>query len=517
MENVTRIFGNVKSGWEKLERKKRYSLVVFIAATAVFAMLFSWYRGRVTYGVLYTNLDLEDAARIAADLENRGDIAYTLENGGRDIYIDESQLDKYRLDSAMDGLTPESSTGFEIFDDVGLMVTDEDRKIMYQRALEGELQRSLMSLSEIDSARVHLVLPDDSIFATEKKDATASVILKIKAGASLNNDVVRGIVALASGAVDNLPEENVQVIDSDGNLLSTAILEDGNLDGFDIAEKYQKVKESFEEQVQGNIESLLGPAFGQDKIKVSVYAELDFDAEEKTVISYEDPVVRSEQKSITGSGAVVSSIETEPVGNSTSNVLLSDEGEDISSYDGTVNYELTETTTNTIKAPGKVERMSSSVLYDGILTAEQKATINRLVASATGFDEERGDAISIEGVVFDTTYQEELEAELAAIQEMEENNRTFLDRYGDYIIYGIFALLAAVIAYAMLSLVKGLGKANREGALAFNIPPGTKVDILDELAGQSEKNDQGRDDQARDYAAGNPAVTADLIKAWMKN
>jgi len=280
-----------------------------------------------------------------------------------------------------------------------MMVTDEDRKIMYQRALEGELQRSVMSLDEIESARIHLVMSEDSIFNTERRDASASVILSLKTGAKLPEASVRGIIALITGAVDNLPEEMVRVIDAQGNLISLGLTAGGGLSGAGLLDQQREIKKTFEEEIENNILNLLGPALGPDKLKVAVYADLDFDAEEKTVIAYENPVVRSEQISVTGPDLDQGEIMDNPAGDNTQNVLDGDE-DSLSSLDSIINYELTQSTTNTIKAPGKVTKLSTSVLFDGNLTEGQRESIRNLISTTTGYDVDRGDVISIEGVVF---------------------------------------------------------------------------------------------------------------------
>ncbi len=195
---------------------------------------------------------------------------------------------------------PEKSSGFEIFDNIGLMVTDDDRKIMYQRALTGELQRSIMSLDAVNSAKVHLVMSEKSIFETQEKEASASVILDLNPNHKISDSMIKGIAALISGAVDNLPDENIQIIDSKGNLLSRVLQEDDSLNSIDIVTKYQSIKEEFEHKIESNLKGLLEDVFGKDKIRVSVNADLDFDAEETTTITYRDPVIRSEQISASG-------------------------------------------------------------------------------------------------------------------------------------------------------------------------------------------------------------------------
>lgn len=519
MEKMNEITQGVKSGWANIDKKKKGTLIFAVAAMALFIAFYSWYSTRVTYAALFTNLDLKDAGSITADLDTRGDIAYRIENGGKDIYIDEKHVDRYRLDLAMNGMMPENSTGFEIFDDMGMMVTDEDRKIMYQRALEGELQRSVMSLTEISTARVHLVMSRDSIFDAERREGSASVVVEIRKGSKLTDDAVRGIVALVSGAVDNLPENKVKVIDTSGNVLNLGMASDTESSGIALLGKQSEIRSGFESTLSSSIWGLLGPAFGPDKIRVTVYADLDFDAEEKTVISYENPVIRSEQKSATGSGLKEGEIMEEPIGDNVQNVLDGDGKDGLSSFDGTVNYELTESRINTVKAPGKVRRISTSVLYDGTLTEAQLASIRNLVATATGFDDKRGDSISVEGIVFDKTYQEELDKELAALEKAKEASRTFMDRYGEYVYFGVFGFLALILVVSILRILLGGKRRNPEFQFeaATPVPVGKTLDIIEEVYQKFEVRDNPQERQVKEYAQEHPELAADLIKAWMKD
>ncbi|MBP1744181.1 MAG: flagellar M-ring protein FliF [Firmicutes bacterium] len=517
MEKIREITGKVKGGWDNIDKKKKKALIAVLVSAVVLTSFYTWYSTRVTYTPLFTNLELDDAADITADLDSKGDIRYKLENGGKDIYIDEAYVDKYRLELATKGLMPESSTGFEIFDDASMMVTDEDRKIMYQRALEGELQRSVMSLDEIQSARVHLVMSEESIFDSEKSEASASVIVDIKAGKNLDDDSVMGIVALISGAVDNLPEANVKVIDSSGNILNLGMASESGGKGAASYAEQSEIKSSFEAKLENNILNLLGPAFGVDNIKVTVYADLDFDAQEQTVITYSDPVVRSEQKSATGSGVDSGAVSGDSVSDSTQNVLESGDSEGLATYDGTVNYELSQSTTNTVRAPGQVKKITTSIIYDGNLSDDQKASILNLAATATGYDANRGDLINIEGVIFDESYQGG-QGETAE----EEASASFFEKNKYLIFIGGFIGLAV-----LLLVVKAvLGRRKKDEAAQFEtgtpVKVGGNVDIIDEIyRSKVEKSFEVRENQkekqVKEYVQGHPEIAADLIKAWLKD
>jgi len=519
MGKLASIVEGTKNGWNKMDKKRRVTLVVLVLSALLFVLVFSYLTQKVNYVSLFSNLEAEDAGKIVNDLDTKK-IKYKLSNNGMDIQIDEKIVDKYRLQLAMEGMMPENSTGFEIFDDMGLMVTDDDRQIMYQRALTGELQRSIMSLEAVNSAKVHLVMPEKSIFDTEATEASASIIIDVKANKSVSDDMVRGIAALVSGAVDNLPSKNIQVIDSKGTLLSNVLDENEDLTAVDILSGYSKVKAEFESKLEYNLNDLIGSAFGKDKIKVSVYADLDFDAEETTLISYDNPVIRSEQVAATGGDINVQEVAGGNIDDNITNVVEAEDGNG-STYDRTVNNELTTETKTTVKAPGKVNKLTTSIVYDGNMTEEEATIIRNIVATATGYDIERGDLISVEGVAFDKTYEEELQKELDAIKLAEEKNRGFFEKYGEYFIFGLISILGIIILIAVIRLLffkkKDEEDENVEEQLAMDSAIGANTPYVEEVIENIEVKSDGKELKAKNYAKENPDIAADLIKAWIKD
>lgn len=516
MDKIKDFFKKIISGWKKLDKKKKKILVFALVALTLFVCIYTFFINRVTYTVLFTNLEIEDAAKITADLDAKKNIKYKLENGGKDIYIDSRYVDKYRLELASAGLMPQNSTGFEIFDNTGMMVTDKDRDIMYQRALEGELQRSIMTLDEIQNARVHLVMSKDSVFETEKSQASASVIVSTKPGKKLNSDQVRGIAALVSGAVENLPEANVKIIDSSGNILYSG--EDASdskgTAGISDYSRQSEIKKGFEAELEKNIMAILGPAYGVDKIKVAVYADLDFDAQEQTVIKYENPVVRSEQKSASGSNVNSNQVSQNPVSDNTQNVLNGSGGSGLESFSGTVNYELNQSTTTTVRAPGKVNKITTSVIYDGNLSAEQKAGITNLISAATGYDANRGDLIDVEGIVFDKTYQNDTG---------NSQNVSFIGKYGKLIIIGVLGAVALLILIIVLRKVLPDKKSNEIPEFEKKVvkPSSSDMDIdlakaEEEFKKKFESRPEPKEEQLKKYVQEHPEIAAELIKAWIK-
>ena len=523
MNKITDLLEGVKGGWNKIDTKKKITMIIIIIALLLSIALISHFSQKVNYVTLFNELDPDDAGRIVNDLETKK-IKYVLENQGRKILIDEKHIDKYRLQLAMEGNMPENSPGFEMFDNIGLMVTDEDRKIMYQRALSGELQKSIMSLEAINTAKVHLVLSEKSIFETKASEASASVIVDLNPEYKINSEMIKGIAALVAGAVDNLPQENIQIIDSKGNVLSH-LLQDNIADSWDLLGQYQDIKKDFEYKMESNLMDLLGSIFGRDKVKVMVYADLDFDAEESTIIRYEDPIVRSEQLNVSGDNINTQEVTGGNIGDNTSNVIESVTGNG-SSYSRTINNELTTETTNIVKAPGKINRMTTSVVYDGNLSEARMEQIQNIVATATGYDENRGDSINVDGIVFDRTYQNRLDAELEEIRR-EEGAQGIIERfYMEYrnlvnIGLGIF-VLSLIITFI---ITRFNSRRRQKESLEFAEELPVYITAKEEITAKSVEledlelnvKDNISEMKAQNYAKENPDGAADLIKAWMKN
>lgn len=517
MDSVKSTLDGAKNGWNKIDSKKRVTMLTFVTGIILIVSILTYNSNKVNYVTLFSDLELQDAGIIVNDLETKK-IKYKLESNGRNILIDDDIVDEYRLQLAMDGMMPESSTGFEIFDDTGLMVTDEDRQIMYQRALTGELQRSIMSLEAINSAKVHLVMPVKSIFETEQKEASASIIIDIHPSQKVTEDMIKGIASLVSGAVDNMPLENIQVIDSKGNLLSGFLNQDESLTAMDVMNQYQTVRSQFQSEIESNLNHLLGSAFGREKIKVSVLADLDFDSEESTIIAYSNPLARSEQISASGSNIDVQQVTGGNIDDNISNVTDSVDG-DGSTYSKTLNNELSTETITSIKAPGKVNRLTTSVIYDGKLSDENLKKIQSIVASATGYDIERGDLISVEGIEFDTEYEEQIQAELDAIRLEEEANKSIFGEYSEYITLALRALGIITLITLIILSIRNM-KKKRQADKIFQEQLSTGTIINQTIKGIDEElviEPDNKGFKAQKYAKENPELAADLIKAWMKD
>ncbi|WP_034537471.1 flagellar basal-body MS-ring/collar protein FliF [Carnobacterium inhibens] len=523
MNGIKKIWTGIKDGWTNLGKSKRIGLGVVLVLVITIVTALTFYTQKVEYATLFSNLEEADAGTIVNDIKAKG-IDYKLEDNGTTILIDQAQVDTYRIELAVNDMLPKSNTGFEIFDETSMMATDEDRKIMYQRAVTGELERSISALDSIEQAKVLLSLPEDSVFTSEENvsKASASVVLTPISGSQIPVSAVQGIASLISGAVDNLPKENIKIVDTAGNLLSTALEDEGNLNATDLVSKYQAITRSYEQELEQKLIQTLGPIYGIEKLTVAVTAEMNFDSSESEIINYGDSSVRSE--TVSAGGGTIDVEEGEGFENSINQIESGEEGGN-STYNRTTNYELNSETTNTVKAPGEVERLSTSVIFDGNLSPADKEALEAIVATTVGSVEER-DVISIQGIDFATSTDV---IETTAPEQLKSSIQDVMMRYWPYLVGG---LAIVVILILLLTLLRRRSTADDE--LDFFdeeepepiVAPRSPVKPLDEerkakekadLKRELNKNMSEKESTVRDYAKESPEGAADLIKIWMKD
>ena len=508
---VKKTLSGVKNGWEKIDSKKKTGIVVVAIIMILGGFLLNYISGNVDYAVLFTNLELTDAGHIINDLDSKK-IPYRLEDQGRTILIDEGLVESYRMELAVNDMLPRSTTGFEIFDDMGLMVTDEDRNIMYQRALTGELQRTIASLEGIDTAMVHLVMPQKSIFEAEANAASASVVVNLQSGYVITESAVRGIASLVSGAVENMPMENIRIVDSRGTLLSGVLEGEGGNPGNHLS-RQQEERVAFERNLENKVLNLLGNVFGHDKIKVSVLTELDFNAEEVTTVTYSDPVIRSEQVAASGENMEYPQITGGLIDDNISNVVEGEEGSH-SSYNRIVNNEVSSETRHVVKAPGRVNKITASVVFDGNLTDDQRVDIRNVVETVIGFDVERGDLITVAGLSHGALDQD---------MEGDEDGRdltepSFFEQYRLLIIAGVPLLILILLLVVVLIIRRKKAEEEEDFIQPMNYSQTMGVGISPgEEPGTSSKMKRSQNDEkAKEFANENPELVAKIIKTWLK-
>jgi flagellar M-ring protein FliF len=393
---------------------------IILAALAGFAVLLLW-SNEPEYRPLFTNLTQDDAAAIVNKLKDDR-IPYRLLAGGSSIAVPAEQVHESRLRLASEGLPKGGGVGFELFDRANFNMTNFVQHLNYQRALQGELARTIGQISAVEQARVHLVIPQKSVFLEEQRKPSASVVLKLRSGAQLTKPQIQGIIHLVASSVEGLQPAQVTIVDTDGRMLAGG----ENQEGFgQLSTTQLEFQQGLEREFERKIQSLLERAVGPQKAMVRVSASLDFQRVQSTheVFDPSSQVVRSEQRGTektTGSSANPSGppgIASNVPGAQLASPPNANASSETQKQNETVNYEMSKSVKHVVEPVGTIKRLSAAVLIDG--TYQEGAFVPRsedemkryqmLVKTAMGFDGERGDQVEVINVPFDGTSTAEVE------------------------------------------------------------------------------------------------------------
>lgn len=425
---------------------------------------------KAEYRPLYTGMPQEEAASVTSWLKEE-DVPYKLENNGRSIYVPASMVYETRLNLAGAGLPRQHGVGFEVFDKQNFGVTKFTQKINLQRALQGELGRTIAALDSVKSARVHLVMPEKRLLQDQQEAAKASVVVDLASGGSLNAAQTQGIIHLVAGSIEGLEKGRVTVIDTSGRTLSDA---GGDDPGLAMLPDRLKFKNTLETRLETRAQSLLDRALGQGNAIVRITTDLDFTQEAVTSEEYDpDSLVprsekitesRSDQRESGGAPGVESNLgEAEAAAGAAIGSSNSSE---------VINYEISKTVKQ-IKSPvGKLNNITAAVLVadkfdpaanngEGAhvpISEEKLGAIQRMVTSAIGLDANRGDRIEVVSMPF----------ERQMLDAGPENQEPRLYDYLPYFKY-LLLLVCAVLLY--LALVRPMVKTLKRAALPVESGP----------------------------------------------
>lgn len=416
--------------YDRLTPRQRLSVAGGVLAMALAILGFvNWQKER-DFRPLYTGLAAGDAGAVTARLRERN-IEFRLEDGGGAVMVPSNKVAEVRLDLAAAGLPKTGRIGYELFDKANFGVTDFAEQVNYHRAVEGELERSVMALAEVESARVHVTFPKDSVFVESKQPAKASVMIKLKRGRSLARPSVEAVQHLAASAVEGLEPAAVSVIDMQGNLLSrpqSAEASDG-----ERAELLAQHRRKMEGDLLAKVNQTLEPLLGPNGFRAGVSVDLDlasgeaseevFDPAKSVMVTQQ----RSEEVSAPQAvGGVPGTQSTLP--RPTSRPLGS--GSNVSRRTDNVTFQTSRTIRKTSTPQGVVRRLSLSVLVDQRVRwegtgakarrmveppkPEEIKAIRDVVAGAVGFSISRGDQLIVESLPFDATLKSAPPALVAA-------------------------------------------------------------------------------------------------------
>src|SRR5256712_10045649 len=411
---LERLWSQLAAFFLGLPPARRAVLVGVGAASMALVLGLAWWVQRPLYRPLFTNLSNADAASIVEALKAEK-VAYRLEDDGRAILVPAERLYELRLALAARGLPAGGGVGFEIFDKQSLGVTDFLQRLNYQRALQGELSRTIGQLGGVEAARVHLALPEGSLFVAEDRRPSASVVVKLVPGRTLSAAQIDGIVHLVAASVEGLQPEAVTVVDEAGRILTS---DRRGAEAAGTSNAPLEIQQAVERGAEERIESMLGAVVGRDKVVARVAASLDFSRVERTEETY-DPdrtAIRTQRttreetigaKTPGGPPGVQANLTNDPA------AAAGPDGPKSERRDETQSYEVSKVVSRTVAPVGAVKQLSVAVLIDGTYTegeggkrtfnarpSEEIDRLRELVKSAVGFSESRGDKIEIASVPF---------------------------------------------------------------------------------------------------------------------
>ncbi|MBB5056400.1 flagellar M-ring protein FliF [Granulicella aggregans] len=519
MAETTQIFAQLKQFWMTRTQKQRLMLGAGAVATVGLVGLFANLMATPDYKPLMSGLETADAQTISAELKAKN-IPYQLSADGKSISVPADQVDAARLDIASSSPTHSGRMGFEIFDKVSWGQTEFDEKVNYQRALEGELERTITTLANVKSARVHLVMATDSVFVDRERGAKASVTLKLARG-GLTHDETASIQRMVSGAVEGLKPTDVSIIDADSNL---ALNTGGDAGGDDGAER----------QLSQRLIATLGPVVGADHIRASVNVEYDPSTMEENMDKY-DPAVsatlqiqRSDESSggKAGVGGVPGTTSNVPQKLPNVPVTSGDDSNAQVSKTESATYGVNKTSRHSVLPAGRIKRITAALLVDDNVTRklekngkwtetrtkrtpQELEQLQTLALNAIGLDTARGDSITVQNLSFASAAPDERTPATVF-----EQARKGLSDYSSIIRY---AMLAVLFLMAYVLMIRPMQKKVLEQVV--QLPTQTMLAAA-EAPVQALPTSVSAARQLREQLGAQveaePAKSARLLQAWLR-
>ena len=448
---ITSALGRLTSSIREFTVAQRTLALIGAAVLVVGIIALSTWFTRPQFSPLYTDLAPADASAIVDQLTAQG-VAYELTNGGTTVMVPSEAVYDMRLKVAASGISPTSDGGYALLDTMGMTSSEFQQDVTYKRALEGEIAKTVSAMQGVELATVKLAIPEETVFVSETAAPTASVFIEATSGTTLTDDQVQSIVNLVSASVEGMKTTDVAVIDSTGAVLS-AVGTGTSGTGSD------KQTLAYEERVAASIQEMLDPIVGTGKAVVSVTADLDYDATERTQETFTATegvpalIEKNTLEEYTGANGAATGV----LGPDNIAVPVGEQG------DGAYRNETTEAnnavdklTEHTVTAPGTVRRQSVSVAVDQTAAAGiDMVQLQAMVAAAAGIDPARGDVVSLSQMRFDTTgalaAQEALAAasdDAAAVAEAEQ-------------LRNIIIAAAVLVALVILGIILALRKRRK--------------------------------------------------------
>ncbi len=414
-ESVKNTWAQLLTFWQGLSMTKRVVVVASLALVVVAIGGVLSLKQADPYEYVFVDVSPADQQAIVTHFKKTGYTDYLVDDKGVKVPVE--QVPAVRMQLTQEGLPADGQVGWEKFDQQDFSRTEFERQIFRLRAIQGELSRTIMRLDGVSSARVHIVLPKQSVFVEDQKDATAAIYLKMKRGGNLDQRQIRGIVHLVSRSVEGLKPDNISIIDGEGNLLTKQESNDPNIR---MTKEMMDHKRTLEKEMEGKVRTIVGRVVGPERVEAKVDVEVDFTQEERTTSDVDPDKV-----------AIVSSNRTEqqvdgqglnPTGIPGSKSNVPGEQEDVQmatsrakSTRGSelTNYEVSKVISKKLMPVGNITRITAAVLVDGkqvypvdgtkpnfeARTEDEMKKIEDLVRSAIGFKEGR-DEVRVHNMMF---------------------------------------------------------------------------------------------------------------------
>ncbi|WP_418163010.1 flagellar basal-body MS-ring/collar protein FliF [Pantoea vagans] len=550
----------------RLRANPRIPLIVAAAAVVAIVIAMVLWAKQPSYSVLYNNLTDEDGGAIVTQLTQMN-IPYRFAENGGALMVPEANVHELRLRLAQQGLPKGGSVGFELLDKEKFGISQFSEQVNYQRALEGELARTIESLGPVKSARVHLAMPKPTLFVREQKAPSASVTLTLQPGRALDEGQIQAIAHMVSSSVAGLPPGNVTVVDQTGRLLTRS-----DNAGRDLNDAQLKYSSEVEARYQQRIEAILNPILGQGNVHAQVTAQINFDTSEQTDEKYQpnanpsNTAIRSRQTSTSdqsGSpypGGVPGALSNQPApantapvttpnnnaangqnvngqnnaannANQTTSTAAASSAPTNSRRDDTVNYELDRSIRHTKVNVGDVQRLSVAVVVNFraddkgkavALNEQQLKQIEDLTREAMGYSQTRGDSVNVVNSQFNTT--EAVTADLPFWQQ-----QSFFDQLMNAGKWLLIALVAFILyrklvrphlvrkqaaEKAAAEAVAARAAAQQPEEEAFNVQL-SKDELDQERKSNNRMSAEVMSQRIRDMSENDPRVVALVIREWM--
>ena len=540
----------------------RRALLMVAAAAVIALMIGIWMWSQKTeYRVLFSNFSDRDGGAIVAALQQMN-VPYKYSEGGAAILVPETVVHDVRLKLAAQGLPKGGNVGFELMENQKLGISQFLEQVNFQRALEGELARSIQTLQAVQAARVHLALPKASVFVRDQQKPTASVILGLYPGRMLDAQQVSAIVHLVASSVPELPPKNVTIVDQSGNLLSdTSKLPANSLDPTQL-----KYVQDLQQDIVKRVESIIEPIVGTGNVRAEATADIDFSRSEQAAEIYkpnqtpDTAAVRSKQSSEsqnsnTSASGIPGALTNQPPAPATAPITNPPPNAPTSASSGnarkdsTINYEVDKTVQYTQQPMGGVKRLTVAVVVNykrtidptgkivmKPLTDAERTQIENLVKEAMGYNKDRGDSLNVVNTQFSIEPEPELplwkQPEMIALAK-EIGRYVLLGIVMLYLYFGVLRPLIRKISGKEEREAKERAEAEAAAAAAAAAEAEAEAeaeaddmfdpedpDAIVQLSGEPEEIDERAEykanlESAKQWAKNDPKLVANIIKSWV--